>query len=183
MLDVEVRVRILQVLKATQISPIAEMDLYTLFPIWKRAFCQRIVIFSWIPFEAKLWKSVSWFDRCFTEKQCLRTHLSQPKAAVCHCYHTYQQVAKISRCIQFNTQYTWQDHIKYGKMQSFWAHQRLSMPVIRTYRWLLFCEALKKSPHSFSVRQWKNWKGLSAAFRLSCTHASRNNNGCVLEPI
>lgn len=128
----------------------AEMQrwIYILYFLYgEEPLCQRIVMFSWVPFDAKLWKSVSWFDRWFTEKQCLITHLSQLKAAVCHCYHKYQQVAKISRCIQFNTQYTWQDRIKYGETQNFWAHQRLSMPVIRTYRWLL--RSAKKTTSQF----------------------------------
>lgn len=115
----------------------------TYFLYGEEPLCQWNVMFSWLPFETKLWKSVNRFDRWFTEKQCLGTHLSRLKAAVCHCCHTDHQVAKISGSTQFNTQHTWQDRIKYGEMQNFWAHQRLSGPVIRTFGWLLFCILLK----------------------------------------
>lgn len=144
--------------------------------------CQRNVMFSWVPFEAKLWKSVHKLDRWFIEKWCLRAHLSRPKAAVCPCNHTHQQVPR-SRGVSSSIPRTWQARIKYGEMQNFQAHQRLSGPVIRTFGWLLFCTVLKKSPHRFSVIQWKNWNGLSTALRLSCTNVSRNNNASVLEPI
>lgn len=42
-----------------------------------------------------------------------------------------------------------QDCSKYREVKNFWAHQRLSGPVIRTFGWLLFCIVIKKVASQF----------------------------------